>query len=133
MAESIRVNKGIVIGVNDDGDTIILDVNNTLFAERYVRMIEAIDEIQKSIDVDLKLSEKEEAKYITDKMRMVMKEIDKLFGEDACKKVFGEGVVPTVFAVRDFFEQLFPIVKKYSDKRQNEILTKYKARKGGKK
>ena len=130
--EKIRVNQGIRIGVNDYGDTILLDVNNTLFAERYVALLTGLDNVIESIDEDIELDDKERSEYLTSKMREVMAEIDKFFGDDACTKIFGEGVVPTPYAVLDFCEQLTPIIQKYADKRNKEIITKYKPRTGGK-
>ena len=59
-----------------------------------------------------------------------MSEIDKLFGVDACKKVFC-GAIPSAYAIADFFEQLIPIFDEYADIRQKKISEKYNRNRKG--
>lgn len=131
--ESISIKRGIEICVNDNGETINVDLDNTLFLEKFNGLIERVGKIADSIDTKAELTDTEALKLVTDKMEEVIKEIDNVFGADTCKKVFGEGVIPTPYPVMDFFEQMNPIVEKYSKARENKIKMKYGNRTGGKK
>lgn len=131
--EQIRVKKGIEICVNDNEDTIFLDVDNTLFSEKYHHLLERMEEISDSIDTEKELADIEVINLMTDKMKEVMTEVDNLFGENACVKIFGEEFIPTPYALMDFFEQITPIVERYTKAREDKILQKYGKRTGGKK
>ncbi len=132
--EQIRVSKGIEIGVNDNGDTITLDVNNALFLKKYNAMISTLTKLAneiESIEDDAKTDE-EQVEIVTDTMKRITSEIDVLIGENTCKKVFGD-IVPLPFAVLEFLEQLNPIIEKYAKAKSEKINTKYNTnRKGGK-
>lgn len=133
--EQIRVNRGIEIGVNDKGESIFVDAENTLWVQKFKNLINNLNEVSKeleSVDTD-SMSEDEQLELVIKTMRGLMANIDELFGEGACLKVFGD-IVPTPTAVLDFFEQLTPIVEKYSNNRIEKLNAKYnKSRKGGKK
>lgn len=131
--EQLRVTKGIEIGVNDDGDTIFLDVENTLFINRYYHLLERVDKIIGSIDTKKEIKDAEFGDYVTDIMKQFVAELDECFGVDSCKKIFGEGVVPSPSALIDLFDQLTPIVDKYIKKREAKVVQKYQPRTGGKK
>lgn len=131
--ENIRVNRGITVCVNDNGDTICIDVDNTLFAEKYARLVERMEEISNSIDTDKEMSTTELIKTVVDKMKEVTVEVDNLFGEGACEKIFGKDVIPAPYALMEFFEQITPIIEKYTKAREDKILQKYGKRTGGKK
>lgn len=58
--------------------------------------------------------------------------IDNIFGVEASRKIFG-GIVPDMFAITDFFEQITPLIEKYAKERNQTINEKYsKNRKGAK-
>ena len=129
--EQIRIRRGIEVGVNDKGDSIFIDMESMNFIQRYQALVERVKEISNSIDTTKNLSENEGINLVVEKMKDILEGLDELFGENASNKVFGEGIVPTPMAVIDFFDQISPIVKKYSDEREKKIMEKYVARKGG--
>ena len=60
-----------------------------------------------------------------------MSDIDNMFGENACKKVFGD-IIPNPYLIADFLDQLTPIAEQYMDARQKKISERYsRNRKGG--
>lgn len=132
--ESLRVNTGIKIEVNDEGETILIDTENALFREKYQALIDNLDVISKdmeSVNTDGMTEEDFHALYV-EKMREIMAELDKVFGIGSCRKIFGD-IVPSIVAVGELFEQLNPIVLKYAKAREEKINKNYMNRKGGKK
>ena len=59
-----------------------------------------------------------------------MDDIDKLFGEESCRKIFGN-IIPTPFLIYDLFDQLIPIIKEHTNERQNRIAEKYSNKRKG--
>lgn len=131
MENKIRVNSGIVIEVNDNGDTITVNGEDQRVIEKFMELIENMDKLTEELS-DLKTENaREQIKMLIEKTKGIMSGIDDLFGEDTCKKVFGD-IVPQPHLIADFFEQLMPIVKQYMDDRQKKIAEKYnRGRKGG--
>lgn len=128
----LRVKTGLVIEVNDNGDTITACVEDVRFIDRFYNLLgkftEASDELK---EVD-NLTEREQRRVVIEKTQEIISEIDGLFGEGCCKKVFGD-IVPSPFLLMEFFDQLIPVFNKYSDDRQKKIESRYnKGRKGSK-
>lgn len=118
----IRVNSGnIKVEVNDNGDFIILrkDMN---FINKVNNFINGLDDVKAEYDNKVKDIDENDPGYedkVIDCIYCLHKElhdgIDFLFGNDTCKKVFGEGVedvIPTFDGVIDFFEQISPYITK---------------------
>lgn len=124
---SIRVNRGIEIEVNDFGDTICIPVNDMNFIDNYNGVIEVFERVDKEIEEkEGTLSPREELQFIISKTKEIMDEINNLFmDEQCCSKVFGN-IVPSPFLLADFFEQLCPYVEKHASERQKKIMAKYK-------
>lgn len=124
----IRVESGIKISVNDDGDYIVANVNDNAFVEKFYKLVEKTEELSKQLE-NVKTDEIEETrKYIEvvkESTQKIMDEIDVLFGPDACSKIFGKNVSPSGYAIADFFEQLIPIFQSYAVKRKQKISEKY--------
>ena len=133
--EQLRVKRGIEINVNDNGDTIMIDVENALFMNRFVDFLDKLDEISKKIDALPKdINDMDAVKFQAEEMEKMVADVDTFIGADTCAKVFGKDVIPTVFAMADFFSQLIPIVSKYADERNARIMKEYSPnRRGGKK
>lgn len=129
--EQIRINKGITIGVNDKGDTICIPVEDLDFRDKYVDMINSIQRISDEIDASKEVSEEEADKIEREAIQGVCEAIDECLGTNTCAKVF-EGI-PTIYAILDFFEQLSPIVEKYTKAKTDRIKKQYSPRTGGKK
>ena len=126
--EQIRVQSRLKeISVNDAGDCIYIPMGSDDFLISFydlMEMIEGIDADQREgeSDIDLIKRHREEKKQIMAKM-------DELFGEGCCHKVFGD-YVPMTDVMVDFFEQLIPIIEKFSDERQKQIMEKYNRKRG---
>lgn len=131
--EQIRIKNGIEVGVNDNGDSILLDVDNTLFVEKYYSMVDRLQSIADSVPTESDLSDSKQLSIVTEKMREVMDVIDDCIGEGTCEKVFGKGKVPMPFIAVDFFNQINPIIAKHQKSREDFIKKQYAPRKGGKK
>lgn len=130
----IRVNSGIVVEVNDNGDTITVNAEDQYFIEKFLGLHEKLHNIAKMDTKELEeKNEHEQIGIMIETTKEIMAGIDGLFGENACKKVFGD-IVPSPYLIADFFEQLTPIAEQYMDERQKKIASKYnRNRKGGSK
>lgn len=131
----ISLKSGIVVKVNDAGETITVNVEDQLFVDKFYNLIEKIEKAREEVDTKefKELSERDQLKAVIEKTKVVMNEIDELFGEDACRKVFGN-IVPSLFLIADFFEQMTPIAEQYMDERQKKISSRYnRNRKAGSK
>jgi len=130
----IRVTTGIVIDVNDAGETITVNAEDQNFLDRFYSLIEKLEELSNKTEEKAKekLSYRDYQVFLKEETMDLMISIDELFGYDACRKIFGENVVPGPFAIADFFSQLLPITEEYSNERQKRISEKYsRRRKGG--
>lgn len=131
----IRVNSGIVVEVNDNGETITVNAEDQNFIDKFFDLRERLDTLagkMGSSDVQNQ-GEREQLRTLIDGTKEIMADIDQLFGENACRKVFGD-IIPNPYLIADFFEQLTPIARQYMDERQKKIDAKYnRNRKGSKK
>lgn len=158
--EKIRIDTGIKeIEVNDSGDSIKIPVNDTAFYKRFVEAFNRFEEKQTGIDRRSKeLSEKypekeqgdgreEEAEgdpginmemfgdaldLYSEVCRETCLEIDNIFGEGCCSKVFPGVKEPGIDMIMEFFEQILPIMEKFMDEKKKNMIQKYgKKRRGG--
>lgn len=158
--ESIRIDTGIrEIEVNDSGDSIKIPVNDTAFYRRFAEAFNRFEEKQVEIDRRSKaLSEKYSGKepgndreegaegdpeinmemfgdaldLYSEVCRETCREIDNIFGEGCCSKVFPGVKEPGIDMIMDFFEQIFPIMEKFMDEKNKNMIQKYgKKRRGG--
>lgn len=122
----IRVNSGIVVKVNDNGDTITINAEDQCFIEKFYGLYDRLNNLSVEMQGSevQKKGEREQLQYMIEKTREIMQDIDSLFGENACKKVFGD-IVPNPSLLVDFFEQLNPIAKQYVNERQKKLDEKY--------
>lgn len=150
---NIKIDNGLrKIGVNDDGEYIELSVNDKTLTERFAGLLKWLDEQQEAIDRRGKeLAEKygngpiieaqedggvsvntgalaAVTKTETDIYRECCKKLDEVFGEDTCRKVFGN-IVPGTELIEDFLEQMAPILEKMSAERGEKIQLRYDRRK----
>lgn len=140
---SIRVNTGVKrIEVNDNGDYITLSLNDNAFIDRFFALRENSQKIadeyterQREIEKKYQGSQQEEA-YTREVLALyseagqsMMSEVDGLFGEGTCKKVFGD-IAPSLELYYDFFEQLTPYLKEFA-KEKAERMSKYSANRTG--
>lgn len=139
--DSIRVNTDTkYIEVNDDGETIAINLADQSLPARFYDMLEDIGkkdkETQQKID-DLKkedLSENEmhrrEADIIRDVGLYFKGKMDSIFGEGACRKVFGD-IVPGIDLYQDFFAQVTPYFEKFAKERAKKMNKIYSASRSG--
>ncbi len=132
MEHKIRVNSGIVIEVNDNGDTITVNTEDQMFLEKFISLSEKFDEITQELhNTEIKdKGEREKLRWQIDKTKEIMAGIDDMIGEDTCKKVFGN-IIPNPYLIADFFEQLTPIAEQYMSARQKKISEKYSRNRKG--
>lgn len=131
--EEIKLCSGIEVKVNNKGETIILNVEDQQFAENFYQLVEMMEQTEAHMNSDAvkAMSEHGQLKEMIQETRKIMAEIDRIFGENACKKVFGD-IVPNMYLIADFFHKIEPIANKYMSKRREEINSRYnRDRKGG--
>ena len=128
--KDLRYRKGIEIRVNDAGDIILVNAEDNLFIKQFYGLTEKIDQISSELSLAKVGSDMEALNLLIEKTREIMADIDGLFGENACFKIFGNAV-PTPYAIADFFEQMSPIIMEYADDRQKKIAEKYNVSRKG--
>ena len=113
--DKIRVNSGTLnIEVNDKGEYITLKLRDQEFVMKLLNLINSIIELIPSVN---SLNYDEISAQVRD-------DINNVFGENACEKIFG-CTLPAFDLYIDFFEQLTPYVESYFDKRKKELEEKY--------
>lgn len=125
--QSLRVNSGIKIEVNDAGEYIVAYVSDQNFVKKFYDLVEKMNQAAdymgsgevEQMDIEKKLQ------VSMEKSREIMREIDTVFGEKASEKIFGVGVVPSGYAIGELIEQLIPVFQGYADERQKKIAEKY--------
>lgn len=137
----IRVSTGVKkIEVNDEGEYITLNFADQDFPRRVFAMMDRVQErADKAKDEEGEIvaahpdGSFEQARALTDfnveLHRYVMAEVDGVFGEGTCRKVFGD-IVPGIDLFQDFFEQLMPYFEQFGKERQ-EKMSKYSAARTG--
>ncbi len=138
--DKIRVGQDRVkkIEVNDEGEFIELNFNDRSFPHRFFGLIESFEKkekefLKKAKEIEEKecdTKEKDRAFLELDKEIhcFLMEQVDNVFGEDTCRKVFGD-IVPAVECYKDFFEALMPYFKDYAKSVSEN--TKYNAKRTG--
>ena len=139
----IRVNTGVKrIEVNDNGDFITMSLNDNDFLSRFFSLYENVQkmaeessarerEIQeqyKGSDDRLGLAKASYDLY-TKFGKDMMGEVDALFGEGTCSKVFGD-ITPTFDLYIEFFEQLTPYLQEFAQEKSQRT-SKYSASRTG--
>lgn len=123
---SIRIRSALRISVNDEGGEIFLPVEDTQFIEDFYNVLDAFSRADRNIKERTAGQEGiGVVKPVKEEIRSMMEELDSLFGEGCCGKVFGN-IIPTPYAMASFFDQLVPIINKYADDRQAKIAEKYR-------
>lgn len=141
----IRINNGIKrIEVNDNGDYITLSLNDNDFLNRFFDLYEngkrmADEYTAREKDIREKYSGsggnvqdgivKEVFALYSEAGEAMRQEVDKLFGEGTCKKVFGD-ITPTFDLYLDFFDQITPYLHEFA-KEKAQRMSKYSASRTG--
>lgn len=139
--DRIRVNNGNKkIEVNDSGDYIVLPFSDHSFPERFFATLDRVQAMAEEAEPqEAKIRGKYEEGSIEliraltaldcEIHRKVSAEIDGLFGEGTCRKVFGD-IVPGVELYDDFFTQLTPYFKQFGVERAQRMSKYSPARRG---
>ena len=87
--ESLRVRKTLDIEVNDNGDIITIPVEDVQFLDGFYDLVDKFS--NKGQEIKAKgtgTNQKEHIQLLVTVMQDITAEIDNIFGEDCCEKVF---------------------------------------------
>lgn len=148
--DSLRIDNGLKkIEVNDAGECIEFSVISNDFFRAFFDMLqwfeaqesrkemkELEESTEKVVSDDEKTINYNAANNVLDIREKISREacekIDGIFGAETSRKVFG-GIIPDMYMVADFFEQITPLIEKYAKDHNQTINKKYnKSRKGAK-
>lgn len=144
--DKLRVDNGIKnIEVNDNRDYISIPISDAAFYERFGALIKNFEQKQKEIEQkSAALSEKHKDKpdddvdSIVDSIQLYAElcrdtraELDTLFGDGCCKKVFFGIENPSVELIGDFFDQITPLLNQYAKERNQRINLVYNRNRKG--
>lgn len=144
--DKLRVDSGIKkIEVNDAGEYIEIPISDTAFYERFGEIMKNFEQKQTEIEQEATaLSEKHKDKpsddvdAIVDSIQLYAElcqytcsELDKLFGDGCCKKVFVGIQNPSVELIGDFFDQITPLLNQYAKERNQRINLVYNRNRKG--
>ena len=130
--KKIRINTGVKIEVNDKGDIIVARLDDNQFISKFYDIVDTMEKVSNYMNSEeMKTKDgREQLEAVNEKTKEIMANIDSLFGVGSCEKVFGD-IIPSGYALADFFDQLIPIFEEFADERQKSILAKYnRTRKG---
>nr|DAH96577.1 MAG TPA: tail assembly chaperone protein [Caudoviricetes sp.] len=145
MYGNIKIDSGIrKIGVNDAGDYIELSVTDVTLLDRFSNLVEWFSSKQEELarfDEDFKArhaGDTDDTEAVieaihkrTEAFRETCKQIDNVFGEGCCKKVFGN-IIPDELPLMDFFDQMTPVMQRMAAERGEKLKTKYSRDRKGK-
>lgn len=124
MDGSISVKTGLVLQVNDAGETITIPVEDANLISKFFELITFLEEIAKTDSESGKSPLQEQIDLHIQRMESIKNKIDEVFGFETCRKVFGD-ITPSPFAIYDFMDQITPIISKYANERQKKIGNRY--------
>jgi len=144
--DKLRVDSGIKnIEVNDAGEYISIPISDTAFYERFGAVMKNFEQKQGEIEQRASvLSDKHKGKpnddvdAIVDSIQLYSElcrytcaELDKLFGDGFCRKVFVGIETPGVELIGDFFDQITPLLNQYAKERSQKISLIYSRNRKG--
>ena len=135
MAEklSLRIDNGVrIIEVNDDGDTINLNLGDSEFQKKGTEIYNALTEKIKIMEAITEETD-ENLQKIEDIRKSMVKSIDDWIGKDTCKKVVGNSS-PSLDLITIFISEIIPFFEEYNDnreKRTQKVMSKYNPNRKG--
>lgn len=144
--DSLRVDNGTKnIEVNDNGDYISIPISDSAFYEKFADLMKNFGKKQAEIEQKAKaISENhnDDPENDTDTIidgihlyselcRYTCAELDKLFGEGCCRKVFVNIENPSIELIADFFAQITPLLNQYAKERNQRISLMYSRNRKG--
>lgn len=130
---SIRISGGIRrIEVNDDGEYIVLNGNSTTLIPGFGRLKKSLEqkaalfqEKAEAIQSSGDLSEEDKLLKVLDLNheihKDITKDVDALFGEETCRKVFGKDIIPDSASFAEFFEAITPFLQEIEQEKVNRM------------
>ncbi len=115
IKDSINIRQIKKVTVNENGDTIDINVNDREMLLNIHKTINGFYDILKSDDLASKSME--EFNIVCDEQTQT---IDKIFGENTVYKVFGTKN-PTISALIDFYIEIMEILSKYVNAYQTKL------------
>lgn len=132
MEGKIRVSSGVKkIEVNDAGEYITLPVSDDSFVVQFYKILDRIQTAAQSIPQEGPdiAGNMETVEKIVSLERELKEEVDRLFGEETCRKVFGD-ILPSVDLFVEFFGSLIPFIEAHRQDRMKKM-SKYDAGRTG--
>lgn len=144
--DKLRVDSGIKnIEVNDNGDYISIPISDAAFYERFGALMKNFEQKQAEIEQKASaLSEKHKDKpdddvdAIVDSIQLYAElcrytcdELDKLFGDGCCQKVFVGVQNPSIELIGEFFDQITPLLNQYAKEHNQRINLVYNRNRKG--
>ena len=142
--DSFRISTGAKrVEVNDDGECITLNLSDQSFLPRLAAVIggfnaklpeyeahaKELDALTAETEQDNFKKLSEISRYNEKIHRDLMTEIDGVFQDEVCRKVFGD-IVPAMDMFTEFFDQLSPYVEKFGRERAAKV-SKYSPNRTG--
>lgn len=123
---SIRVSKGIEVEVNDNGDTITMNVESAEFVNEFYALLDKFENLADKARSDeyKAMDTREKLTVIVQGTKDVLASIDSIFGDGASRKIFGDAT-PSLYIIADYFEKITPIIRKYAEQRRSDIMRRY--------
>lgn len=148
--DKLRLDSGLKkIEVNDNGDYITVNLSDGAFFDKFNNFLNWFynkqDDVEKKCDeLKAKYPEQEEesvdmhihmfgdsAKLYRELCDEVCVELDKLFGERCCQKVFPGVESPGFELIIDFIDNITPLLQKYAVERNQKINARYNRNRKG--
>lgn len=132
MEKINAIKSGTEVQVNDKGDTIICNFGSQEFYADFTDLVSNLEKIKIYVSGEefKNKPEREQLQIMIGKTNEIMADIDRVFGEKTCQKVFGE-ITPSPILITDFFDQIIPIAQKYANGRNKELWEKYSRERNG--
>ena len=133
MEKINAIKGGTEVQVNDKGDTIVCNFGSQEFYADFTELIDNLEKVKKYVATEefTRKPEIEQLRIMIGKTNEIMSDIDRVFGEKTCQKVFGD-ITPSPILITDFFDQIIPIAQRYANGRNKELWDKYgRERNGG--
>lgn len=130
---SLRIDNGIrVIEVNDNGDTITLNLGDSEFQKKGSEIYKTLSEEIKKLD-NIAEETEENLEKIENFRKNVENSIDVWLGKDTCKKVFGD-ISPSLDLMAIFLGEIIPFFEEYNEnreKRTQNVMNRYNPNRKG--
>lgn len=137
----IKVNRwNKVIKINEEGDTITINVGDSTLVSRFLKLLHDIQNVSKEISEQAKINPEDSdallnsLELIEEKQNDIISKIDEFFGKDTCYKIFKTNT-PHICDIIDFMFQMYDIIEKFSGQKldsfeaiQNRFINKQKTR-----